>query len=409
MAISLRVDSEQRFTCASCARCCRRWEILVSPAEVGAYQKENAAQWFRLDLEANEGSGGDPFEPIAGWRGYQRIRRRQDGACGFLSASNRCRLHEVLGERRKPLTCRMFPFEFHSAPGTTAVTTSFGCPTVVLNQGARISDRAPLTAIQALATECRPPRQSAARPRTLVAGRVIEARSLAILRDGLLTILNRTDDGVHDLRRNLRRMAAVLDDLTRSRVTRLADADFAEYVRLTVPYAAADQKVVAPKRAGAVGRLSQRGFLFVVAAMRLKLDHPAMPRITLRLKTFWLLAHLHGLAPKVDRVDIAALARRRVDLNAAGVQPVAHHYLRASLESLGARERPVLDDLAIAVSSLNAACALAAMNGDAGTFADALMEAVDLSHAGDRGLVARVVGRLAGGTQALYTLADAGP
>lgn len=224
-----------------------------------------------------------------------------------------------------------------------------------------------------------------------------------------MTILNRTDDGVRDLRRNVRRMAAVLDDLTRSRVTRLADADFAEYIRLTVPYAAADPKAVAARPASLVGRLLQRGFLFVVAAMRLKLDHPAMPRITLRLKTFWLLAHLHGFAPKVDRVNGSVLAHRRVDLNAPGIQPIAYHYLRASLESLGAHERPVLDDIAIAVSSLNAACALAAMNGEAGTFAEALMEAVDVSHAGDRGLLGRVVGRLAGGTEALYTLTSAGP
>lgn len=408
MATSVRVDPEQRFTCASCARCCRRWEILVSPAEVAAFQEHNAAQWFRLDSGAEEGSGGDPFEPIAGWRGYQRIRRRDDGACGFLSDTNRCRLHEELGERRKPLTCRMFPFEFHSAPGATVVTTSFGCPTVVANQGARIADGAPLATINSLRTEWLGQHHQAARPRTLVAGRVIEARSLAILRDGLLTILDRKDEGVRDLRRNVRRMAAVLDDLTRSRVTGLADADFAEYVRLTVPYAAADQKALSTQRASAVGRLLQRGFLFVVAAMRLKLDHPSMPRITLRLKTFWLLAHLHGLAPTVDRVDVSALARRRVDVNAADIQPIAYHYLRASLESLGAHERTVLDDLAIAVSSLNAACALAAMNGEAGTFAEALMEAVDLSHAGERGFLGRVVGRLAGGTEALYTLADAG-
>ncbi|MDP3720503.1 MAG: YkgJ family cysteine cluster protein [Acidobacteriota bacterium] len=407
MAISLRVDPEQRFSCASCARCCRRWEILVSPAEVAAFAERNAAQWFRLD--AAEGSDGDPFEPIAGWRGYQRIRRRPDGACGFLSEANRCRLHEELGERRKPLTCRMFPFEFHSAPEAVVVTTSFGCPTVVANRGARIADAAPLATIKALRTESLMQHHQAAPPRMLVAGRVIEARSLAILREGLLMILDREDAGVRDLRRNVRRMAAVLDDLTRSRVTRLADADFAEYIRLTVPYAAADQKAVAPRRASAIGRLLQRGFLFVVAAMRLKLDHPAMSRITLRLKTFWLLAHLHGLAPKVDRVDVSALALRPVDLNAPGVQPIAYHYLRASLESLGARERLVLDDLAIAVSALNAACALAAMNGEAGTFAEALMEAVDVSHAGDRGLLGRVVGRLAGGTEALYTLTSAGP
>jgi len=408
LAIPLRVDPEQRFTCAGCARCCRRWEILVSPAEVGALQERRVAQWFRLDLDADEGTGGDPFEPIAGWRGYQRIRRRQDGACGFLSDANRCRLHEELGERRKPLTCRMFPYQLHAAPGATVVTTSFGCPTVVANQGARIAGDATLAALTALRSEWRAPQLDTPRPRTLIAGRTIDARTLGILKDGLLAILNRTDEGVRDLRRNVGRVAAVLDDLTRARVTRLADADFAEYVRLTVPFAAASQKDVPSSAPGMVERLLQRGFLFVVAATRLRLDHPTMSRLTLRVKTFWLLAHLHGLAPRVDRVDIAALRRPLPDINRPDIQPVAYHYLRATLESLGASERPVLEDVAVAVSYLNAARSLAAMNGPGATFAEGLMEAVDLSHAGARGLLGGVVARLAGGTGALYALADAG-
>ncbi|MGE3491847.1 MAG: YkgJ family cysteine cluster protein [Vicinamibacterales bacterium] len=218
MSAPLRVDPDQRCTCASCARCCRRcWEILVSPAEVGALQERNAAQWFRSDLDAAEGSSGDPFEPIAGWRGYQRIRRRQDGACGFLSDANRCRLHEELGERRKPLTCRMFPFQFRAAPGAVVVTTSFGCPTVVANRGARLAADAPLHAIKALRAEWTAENRPPVRPRILIAGCVIDAASIAVLREGLLTILNRADRGERDLRRNVGRMAALLDDQTRAR------------------------------------------------------------------------------------------------------------------------------------------------------------------------------------------------
>lgn len=365
----------------------------------------NPEQWFRGDANAVEGASGDPFELLPGWRGYQRIRKRADGACGFLSDANRCRLHEELGERRKPLTCRMFPYQFHPVPGAVIVTTNFGCPTVVANQGDLVATGAPLEGIQALRSEWAAQHPPAARPRTLVPGRVIEARSLAILRDGLLTILNRTDDGVRDLKRNVARMAAVLDDLTRSRVTRLPDADFAEYVGLTVPYAAADTKPPVTSEPGWVAPLLQRGFLFVVAATRLKLDHPAMPRLALRLKTFWLLAHLHGLAPRLDRFNVSALATNRVDVNSPGVQPIAHHYLRAHLESLGASERPICDDIAIAVSYLNAACSLAAMNGDASTFADALMEATDLSHGDDRGWLGRMLARLASGTDALRVFA----
>ena len=407
--IPLRVDPEQRFTCASCARCCQRWEILVSTAEVAALQAHNAGRWFRDDLGANEGSGGDPFEPITGWRGYQRIRKRDDGACGFLSGSNQCRLHEELGNRSKPLTCRMFPYQFHPTPGEVVVTTSFGCPTVVANRGERIATGPPLDIIKALRTEWLTQHPQGARPRTLVAGRIIEAGSIGILRDGLLAMLNRTDDGRCDLRRNVGRMAAVLDDLTRARVTRLPDADFAEYVRLTVPFAAADQKDVARPVPGLVGRLLQRGFLFVVAATRFKLENPAMSRIALHLNTFWLLAHLHGLAPRVGRVNASALRRGRVEVNAPETQPIAYHYLRASLESLGASQRPVLDDIAVAVSYLNAACALAVMNGTTGTFSEALMEAVDLSHTDERGIVGRSLVRLAGGTEALYALGNAAP
>ena len=67
---------------------------------------------------------------------------------------------------------------------------------------------------------------------------------------------------------------------------------------------------------------------------------------------------------------------------------MAYHYLRASLEALGARQRPILDDVAIAVSCLNAACAIAVMNAhaagtaiDRAVFSEALMESVDLLQA----------------------------
>ena len=59
--------------------------------------------------------GVDPFEPIA--HGHFRIRKRADGACGFLSANDRCRIHEELGGEAKPLACRVFPFRFHAVAG----------------------------------------------------------------------------------------------------------------------------------------------------------------------------------------------------------------------------------------------------------------------------------------------------
>lgn len=368
-------------------------------------RKRDAAQWFRESRQSAEGAASDPFEPISGWRGYHRIRKRDDGACGFLSAVNLCRLHEELGEGRKPLACRMFPHHFHPAPDAVIVTSSFGCPTVVANQGLPIAAGAPLAALTKLRTEWFATSSPAASPRHLVPGRIMDAGSLSVVRDALLTMLSRADGGALDLTRNLRRMAQMLDDLTRTRVLRLPDADFAEYVRLTVPFAAATDKDPPARPPSRVGRLLQRGFLFAVTATRLRLEHGHGSRVALRLRTLWLLAHLHGLAPRAGRVNVAAL-RGRVDINGPKIQPVALHYLRASFQCLGASGRPVLDELAIAVSFLNAACSLAVMSGEGGTFSEALMEAVDLSHSDARGLFGRALGRFAAGTEAFYTLAD---
>lgn len=380
----------------------------MTAAEAGLLRARAAARWFRESASDAEGTSQDPFATIEGVPGFLRIRKHADGACGFLSSTNRCRLHEELGADAKPLACRMFPYSFHPAPSAIVVTTSFACPTIVANRGDRIASDGPRALIASLQKEWFSGHQPAAVPRLLVAGRPIDAASLATLRDGLLAILNRTDGGTRDLRLNLRRMAVLLDDLTRARVIRLPDADFAEYVTLTVPFAAGSTQPVPAHASSATGRLLQRGFLFTVVSARERTEQAGPSRLALRLRAFWLLAHVHGLAPRLGRVNMAALKRGRVDINEADIQPIAHHYLRASLEAMGASERPVLDALAITVSHLNAACALATINGDTGTFTEALMAAVDLAHADERGLLGRLLGRLAGGTEAFYSATHMG-
>src|SRR5207245_1722490 len=135
---ALRLDPDQRFTCSQCGRCCRRgWDIALTPGEVKAYRQAKAERYYREREDAAEGADADPFEPLPG--GYARIRKRADGACGFLSPDNRCRIHEELGAERKPLTCRLFPFRFHPAEGAPVMTASFSCPTVVRSAGAALS------------------------------------------------------------------------------------------------------------------------------------------------------------------------------------------------------------------------------------------------------------------------------
>ena len=415
--MSLRIDPEQRFSCAQCGRCCRRWDVLVTEAERDTYVKRDVARWFRETDNATEGTDRDPFEPVPGWRGYYRIRSRADGACGFLSDDDRCRIHEELGGAAKPLTCRMFPFTFHPVAGGAVVTASFGCPTIVANRGELVSSNASLPDLIEAASrlpvgDARLPVGDVRPQRQFVTGRSIDNASVHIFRESLLRMLARADDGAIDLRANLQRIAHALDDLTRSRVLRLNDADFAEYIKLTLPYAAASTTETTFISAGRIGKLMQFGFLYVVAATRYGLEHRGDSAWAKRVAGVRMLAHFHRLAPAMGRINVRALKRQRVDINAPEIQPVAYHYLRASIEALGARDRPLLDDLAIAISCLNAAGALAVMNAHASgraidrqSFSEALMESVDVLQADERGLLGWALPRLAAGVDAIYVLA----
>jgi Fe-S-cluster containining protein len=371
----------------------------VSDAELELYRRRNIAAWF---------DGADPFERLPGHQHLHTIRKRDDGACVFLNADNKCRIHVELGAARKPLTCRLFPYSFHPAPDATVVTASFACPTIVANQGTPIASGAALEAIESLRKEW----GAAAQPRgalELIAGRSIEPRQAKLLRDNLLVMLKR-DSG--DIRVNIRRMAATLDDLTRGRVLALADAEFSEYVSLTVPHAATTADVPPPRQAGWIAALLQYGFLYTVLAVRAGLEYPQPSRAQLRLRRLRLLAHFHGLAPGDTHINVKALARRRVDINHHEIRPIVFHYLGSTIETLGARGMPIVNELAVQVSYLNAARALAAMKADAAgrdadraMFSEALMEAADVSHA-TSGVLERILNRFAAGTEALWKLAS---
>ncbi len=398
----MRFDPLQRFTCSQCGRCCRGFDVLVTPAEIDLYRRRNASAWVRGD----GADPGDPFEPIPGTTAM-RMRKRADGACGFLSADNRCRIHEELGSARKPLTCRLFPFSFHAAADGIVVGASFHCPTIAANEGSLIGDGPSRGALEALRKEWLAAHPLQPAPLTLVKGRSMTTRALLVLRQNFEVML--TADGA-DLRAGLRRIAVSLDDLTRSRVRALADADFAEYLCLTVPHAAAKPEAPPTRARGAVGRLLQYGFLYAVVAVRDDIGHPGQSRTAARVRRLRLLAHFHGAAPGLDGVNVKVLKRRRVDINDDGIRPIAFHYLRSTLETLGASGRPIVDELSIAVSYLNAACGLAAMRADAsGThvgaslFVQSLTEACDVAHA-RHPLLQHALAHLSGGTDALWML-----
>jgi hypothetical protein len=239
----------------------------------------------------------------------------------------------------------------------------------------------------------------------------------AVLRDVLRQMLDRPGaDGRPDLRANVARIAALLDDLTRHRVLKLDSARFDEYVELTGRYAAGSDRPSVPAKPSAIGRLLSRGFLFAVLAAREQLRGPSSGlRIALRARLLRLLVHAHGLGPGVGDVDLRAGRLIAKSLDDPEVHGLVHNYLRAALSDLGSGRRPLVDEMVMTVALLGAALAFGAMRAgasgrttlDAQAVTEGLLETMDLAHAEPEGAYARVLVSLAGGLDALRAFASA--
>ena len=384
---------------------------MITPGERQAYDRARAGRLFRESDGMPEGTAQSPFVPLAGRDGWFRIRRRADGACGFLSAGNRCRIHEELGGDQKPLACRMFPFAVHAAEREVVMTASFACPTVVVNAGQPLTEQA--GTLKALRGEWERVSGGEARPVLFAAGRVMSARALGALRAGLLRLLDVPGpDGCTPLGSNVRRIGLWVEDLSRSRVVRLPPDDLAEYVTLTGGYAAASERPVADRRPSRLSRLLARGLVFVTCASGAQQARgPAAGlQLGLRWRMIRLLLHAHGVGPATPDLDLSA--RRRLPLDADAVGPLVRHYLRASFETLGTGRWPVLDELSRAAAVLHVAFTLAAAHAaragearlGAVSFQEGLVRASDVTHV--EGLADTIVGSLTAGPEAFFLLAD---
>jgi Fe-S-cluster containining protein len=390
------LSETQRFTCGQCGRCCHRTTVPITAGEAEAYRKL--------------GPDFDEFEPIPGYEPLLRIRKRADGACVFLMEDNLCRIHKEMGFDRKPIACRLFPFSFHPADGDVVVTTSFACPAVVANEGEPIKSQ--IRELRVLHAEWAREHPEPPRPVEFVTGHALPRKALTSLRAILPKLIDRPGpDGHPDLRENLRRIAVFLEDLTRRKVQQLPPDDFAEYLNVMGRHAMANTKPVAARSSSRLARLLFRGFLLAALSVQEHLNARQGPKgLALRVRLLHLLAHLHGLAPGTTRFNLRRATAVPLSFADDRIRDIAHRYLHVSFETIGAGRRPLVDEVAMIVARLNAACVLAGMHAaaagkaaiDGDSFTQGLLESADLAQADDGGTLSRYLTTLSAGLEALY-------
>lgn len=403
--MSLLLDAEQNFTCQSCGQCCRRgFDIVATPEETRRLEAAKVARWFRESSVEPPGTESPVFEALT--QGLLRIRKRPDGVCGFLSDQNRCRIHEELGSAAKPLSCQMFPYSFNPVSGDTRVSISLSCPTVLRNEGQPINDQR--GAIDALAARWRKASSPADVPLEWVRGVPLDADLLETMRWTLRRLLD-LHQPTFSLRRNVGRMAALVEDWTRRRVVTLGADKFEEYVNLTGEFAVSNPLDPRPP-SQRVARFLFRGFFFAAAVPWASRGLSAGGGFRLRLRLLRLLLHVHGIGPSFRGLRFGAARRRVLDIDSEPYFGPAYQVLRVGLENLGAGRRPVVEELSLAVGSLLVAEHLflgrPADDGPSAGWMQALLDAHDVTHVDPRSTFGRALVGLAAPPSPLHLFAE---
>lgn len=403
----LVLDPEQNFTCKGCGQCCRRsFDIVATPAESQRLEAANAARWFRESASATPGTENPVFEYLAG--GLLRIRKRPDGVCGFLSDENRCRIHEEMGGTAKPLSCQMFPYSFDPVAGDTRVSMNQGCPTVLRNEGRPLDDQR--AEIGSLAARWRKASSPADVTLEWVRGVPLDPELLDTMRWTLRRILD-LHEPTFSLRRNVGRMATLVEDWTRHRVLKLDAEKFEEYVNLTGEFAVtkpADLKPASP----AIGRFLFRGFFFASVVPWASRGLVTGAGFRLRLRLLRLLLHVHGIGPAFHGLRFGEARRQSLDIDSEPFFGPAYQVLRAALENLGSGRRPVVEELSLSVGCLLVAEHLflgrASNMGASSAWIEALLDAHDVTHVDPGSMFGRTLVSLAAPPTPLHLFAARG-
>jgi lysine-N-methylase len=116
----------QRYSCHGCGNCCRDFTVQLREEDLAKLREQRWEERI-------------PGPITVEFRGQQYLRQQPDGACVFLQADGKCRIHAEHGLHAKPLACQLFPFVFAPAQQKVNIGLSFACQSVLANQGAALA------------------------------------------------------------------------------------------------------------------------------------------------------------------------------------------------------------------------------------------------------------------------------
>jgi lysine-N-methylase len=208
----------QNWDCQGCTNCCREYRVFVTDEERQRIEGQNWQQ-----------------EPdLAGLQLFIRGGRRRapdyhlnhvNGACIFLSAEGRCRIHERFGSAAKPSACRLYPFVLVPVGDHWRVGLRYTCPSSARSQGKPLGEH--IDDLRAYATELEKRESVRERDQTpppLQGRQAVDWKDLLAFNQAILAILKNRGDRMERRWRKCLALAdicrkAKFDQVTGTRLT----------------------------------------------------------------------------------------------------------------------------------------------------------------------------------------------
>lgn len=176
----------QHWDCSGCAACCRSYTIPVTDEERARIE----AQGWENEPDLQ----GVPYFLPDG-RSF-KLNHRDDGACVFLGADNRCRIHAKHGSEAKPLACRVYPFMLVPAGDHWRLGLRFACPAAAAGVGRPLADHLPEARDYAALLEAGSPAAKNAPPTPLQPKQTVPWVDVLRIATAIARILSDTEDTV---------------------------------------------------------------------------------------------------------------------------------------------------------------------------------------------------------------------